>query len=68
MKKNNDPIGALWMKKSDGGTDYLRGNLELGPLFPKVEIVVFKNDKKTGEQPDYRIFISQPLSKEKTPI
>ncbi len=64
MKNNDKPIGALWMKKSDGGTDYLKGNLELGPLFPKVEIVVFKNDKKTGSQPDYRILVSQPLSKD----
>ena len=68
MKNNNKSIGALWMKKSDGGTDYLKGNLELGPLFPKVEIVVFKNEKKTEAQPDYRILVSQPLSKEKTPF
>jgi uncharacterized protein (DUF736 family) len=64
MKNNNKPIGALWITKSKSGTEYLKGNLDLGPLFPKVDIVVFKNDKKTGSQPDYRILVSQPQSKE----
>ncbi|MCI0530060.1 MAG: hypothetical protein L0Y56_21670 [Nitrospira sp.] len=68
MKNNDRPIGALWRKKSDGGMDYLKGNIDLGPLFQKVEIVVFQNDKKTNGQPDYRIFISQRQEKQETPF
>ena len=60
MKNINKPLGALWITKSKGGTEYLKGNLDLRPLFPKVDIVVFKNDKKTENQPDYRILVSQP--------
>ena len=64
--KNNNTLGALWIKKSDGNREYLAGNLDLGPLFPKINIVVFKNDKKEKEsQPDYRILLSQPKEKEK---
>jgi len=51
--------GALWLKKSKAGADFLSGYV-LDEEKNKVSIVVFKNSfKKAGESsPDYRIYIS----------
>jgi len=61
-------IGALWLKKSKAGADFLSGYF-LNENKEKVSIVVFKNNfKKPGEQsPDYRAYLSenknQPVQK-----
>ena len=51
--------GALWLKKSKAGADFLSGYV-LDEEKNKVSIVVFKNNfKKPGESsPDYRIYLS----------
>jgi uncharacterized protein (DUF736 family) len=68
---NNDwskrDIGALWRR--EGSTQkYLSGYIkvdELG-LEKEVKVVVFsnKNKKNNEKAPDYRIYISKPLSKD----
>lgn len=51
--------GALWLKKSKAGADFLSGYIT-DENNNKVNIVVFKNGyKKSGESsPDYRIYLS----------
>lgn len=55
-------VGALWLKEyeKDGQKKKMfSGELDLGVL-GKVNIAVFKNDKKEKEnQPDYRIVLSE---------
>jgi len=50
-------IGALWEKTSARGT-FMTGNVEING--EKVGIVVFKNEQKTGKQPDWRILKAKP--------
>jgi hypothetical protein len=58
--KQDEKIGALWTKTSSHG-DYMTGSLELdGQDGEKIQIVVFKNDGKTGNQPDWRILRAKP--------
>ena len=66
--------GALWLKKSKAGADYLSGYV-LDENKNKINVVVFKNNyKKPGESsPDYRVYLSdnpassnQPASKTET--
>jgi hypothetical protein len=51
--------GALWLKKSKAGADFLSGYIT-DENNNKVNIVVFKNGfKKPGEMsPDYRVYLS----------
>lgn len=63
MKNNDQPIGALWIKKSKAGVEYLSGNLDFGPLFSRINIVAFRNDQKKEGQPDFRILLSKPQVK-----
>lgn len=51
--------GALWLKKSKAGADFLSGYIT-DSSNNKVNVVVFKNGyKKPGESsPDYRIYLS----------
>lgn len=51
--------GALWLKKSKAGADFLSGYFT-DENNNKVNIVVFKNGfKKPGESsPDYRVYLS----------
>jgi hypothetical protein len=66
-QQRDEKVGALWSKSSARG-EYFTGNLELKPeqikeLMDhdgKLQIVVFRNDKKTGKQPDWRILRSKP--------
>lgn len=52
-------IGALWARESKKGDRFLTGHVTVGDQ--KVEIVVFKNGYKSAEnQPDYRIYLSEP--------
>jgi hypothetical protein len=52
--------GALWLKKSKAGADFLSGYIT-DENNNKVNIVVFKNGfKKPGElSPDYRVYVSE---------
>jgi hypothetical protein len=52
--------GALWLKKSKAGADFLSGYV-LDENKNKINVVVFKNNyKKPGESsPDYRIYLSE---------
>lgn len=65
-EQKDEKVGALWSKTSGRG-EYFTGNIELTPeqvaefaQTGKLQIVVFKNDKKTGNQPDWRILKSKP--------
>lgn len=52
--------GALWLKKSKAGADFLSGYV-VDENKNKINVVVFKNNfKKPGEMsPDYRIYLSE---------
>ena len=56
-------VGALWLREyeKDGKKrKMMAGELDLGAL-GTAKIAVFKNDKKEKDnQPDYRIFLSEP--------
>ena len=47
-EKNPDELGALWAKESSKGP-YLTGEIN------GVKVVCFRNDRKTGKQPDWRV-------------
>ncbi len=51
-------MGALWARKSKKGVDYFSGVLTIGDVAQ--EIVVFANEKKNPNQPDWRIYKSVP--------
>ena len=51
-------IGALWSKKTEEGKEHFTG--VISDLRGDIQIVVFKNDKKTDNQPDYDILLSEP--------
>lgn len=51
-------IGALWIKQSQDGRNYLSGVIQ--DLSGDINIAVFKNDKKEADkQPDYNIVLSE---------
>ena len=54
-------VGALGLKDSKKGGKFMSGILELeGRGGPKVRILVFKNEKKSGDKdPDYTIHQSE---------
>lgn len=52
-EKNPDEIGALWLKSSERG-EYMTGTVN------GQAVVVFRNDRKTGNQPDWRVLKSKP--------
>ena len=70
-QKNNDwkerELGALWVKKSLSGTQYMTGHIELKDASGKVQLVIFKNKHKLNEDgtvanekaPDFRVFKSE---------
>tara|TARA_Y100000361_G_scaffold28470_1_gene23394 strand:+ start:1808 stop:2113 length:306 start_codon:yes stop_codon:yes gene_type:complete len=70
-QKNNDwkerELGALWVKKSLSGTQYMTGHVELKDASGKVQLVVFKNKHKYNEDgsiandkaPDFRLYMSE---------
>jgi uncharacterized protein (DUF736 family) len=51
-------IGALWSKKTNEGKEYLTG--VISDLRGDIQITVCTNDKKTENQPDYDILLSEP--------
>lgn len=72
-QQRDEKVGALWSKSSARG-EFFTGNVELtaaqlselvaedGTL--KIPVVVFKNDRKTGNQPDWRILRAKPKATE----
>ena len=46
-------LTGLWKSKSTKGISYLSGPLG------NARLLIFKNEKKTGKQPDYNLFISE---------
>jgi uncharacterized protein (DUF736 family) len=47
-------VGVLWKKDSKQNKEYLTGTLDMGAL-GESRIMVFQNDKKKDNQPDYSI-------------
>lgn len=48
--------GAMWLRKTKTGDDYLSGSIEIKG--EKIQFVAFLNGQKKSEnQPDYRIFL-----------
>lgn len=56
-------IGALWSKQTEEGKEYYSGVIT--DLRGDIQIVAFKNDKKTENQPDYDILLSESKVEEK---
>lgn len=52
-----ESIGALWTKQGKNG-EYWTGNIEL-KKDEKTQITIFKNSYKKGNQPDFKIYLSQ---------
>lgn len=51
----NDSIGALWVKTSRNGLEYMSGTIN------GQEVVVYRNKyKNAAKHPDWRIYKSQP--------
>lgn len=66
-QKQDDKVGALWIKSSARG-EFMTGNIELKPEQiaelqangGKLAVVVFRNDRKTGKQPDWQMLKAKP--------
>lgn len=66
-EQRDEKVGALWAKSSARG-EFFTGTIELTPEQiadvqangGKLPVVVFRNDKKTGNQPDWRMLRSKP--------
>jgi len=52
-------IVGLWSRKTKEGQEYFSGMIT--DLRGDIQIVVFKNDKKNENQPDYDILLSEPM-------
>lgn len=69
MENNNKPkleeAGALWIKKSKTGNNFLTGSVKT-KSGEEIKVIVFKNKYKTegSNQPDYRIYFDQQLPKD----
>ena len=68
MASQQDKIGALWIKQSRGGAEFMSGEVEIDGV--KQRVTVFRNGYKTdaNRQPDYHVFKEQagPESSPKT--
>lgn len=53
MPQNPGELGALWIKQSAKG-EYMTGTIA------GQDVVVWRNDRKTGNQPDWRVMKSKP--------
>tara|TARA_B110001454_G_C12527651_1_gene353830 strand:- start:362 stop:637 length:276 start_codon:yes stop_codon:yes gene_type:complete len=55
----DEEVGAFWKRTSQRGQKYLAGHIKDGE--ESVKLVVFANqNKKSDNQPDYRIYKSRP--------
>lgn len=62
----SNKIGALWKSESQNEkAPEFNGEIEIIKGMPQ-RISVFKNEKKTENQPDYQIVLSPPMSEKKT--
>lgn len=52
-EKDPDEIGALWIKTSAKGTEYLSGTVD------GVAVVAFRQTKRSDKSPDYRVMRSR---------
>lgn len=60
-------IGALWLRKSSNGIQYMSG--VLNALSGDIQVAIFKNDRKEKEnQPDYRIVLSEKKEETNRPV
>ena len=57
-EKDPNEIGALWIKQTRGGGEMLSGKLTIDGV--EHAIVAFRNDRKTGKAPDWRVLKSVP--------
>lgn len=63
MPRDKNELGALWIKTSKNGVEYMSGTIN------GVAVVCFHNDRKDDDdndeghrQPDWRVLKSQPRS------
>ena len=54
FEKKPGELGALWLRVSQSGKRFMTGTIN------GVDVVCFENQNKTGKQPDYRVFKSEP--------
>ena len=67
MSEKDQKVGALWTKTSGRG-EFMTGNIEMTPEQiaelqangGKMSVVVFRNERKTGKQPDWAMFKARP--------
>lgn len=52
-EKKEDDLGGLWIKSGARG-EFMTGSIN------GVGVVCFRNDKKTGNQPDWRVLKAKP--------
>lgn len=58
-ERNPDEIGALWLKSGAKG-EYMTGTVN------GQAVVVFRNDRKQGKQPDWRVLKAKPRDEGRT--
>jgi hypothetical protein len=66
-EQKDEKVGAFWTKTSSRG-EFMTGNIELKPEQiaelqangGKLSVVVFRNERKTGKQPDWAMFKARP--------
>lgn len=58
-------IGALWVQTGEKG-EYWTGNIEINGT--KQNVIVFKNNYKKDNQPDFRIFEKKQKQEEQIEI
>ena len=59
-------IGALWITSNEKG-EFWKGNIELSDGTKK-NVIVFKNNYKKDNQPDFRIYESKPRQEKQEEI
>jgi hypothetical protein len=67
MSDEKKDIGAMWIRQSSKGLEYMTGNITIdGKLH---EVVVFRNNKDGNEKrPDWKIYPATPREKEAVPF
>ena len=53
FQRDENELGSLWIKSGSKG-EYMTGTIN------GQEVVVWRNDRKTGNQPDWRVMKSKP--------
>lgn len=62
FERDPNEIGALWVRTSRNGNEFMSGKIN------GVDVVCFRNGKKQGKQPDWRVMKSEPKPDTSTPI